>query len=68
MRLIRKAVEKLQDVAGGVGGTRKETGRQGEGREPDPARFESEDSRRSKQPGDDLPRPEGIDEPGVRDR
>lgn len=67
MRVIRKAFEKIQDVAGGVGGTRQETGHPGEGPEPDPRGFESEESRRSKDPGDNLPLPEGVDK-GTRQR
>jgi hypothetical protein len=61
MNLIKKAVEKVQDVAGGVGGTREETGREGESRQPNEARFEPEEARRQKKPGDDLPKPEGAE-------
>jgi hypothetical protein len=61
MSLIRKAVEKVQDIAGGVGGTREETGRRGEGTAPDEAQFEPKESRRGKKPGDNLPMPEGVE-------
>jgi hypothetical protein len=62
MGLINKVVEKVQDAAGGVGGTRKETGREGESRQPNEARFDPQEVRRQKEPGDDLPKPEGVDE------
>ena len=65
MSLIRKTVEKVQDVAGGVGGTRKQTGRAGEGAEPDESQFESK-SRRRKKPGDNLPMPEGVERDEAR--
>jgi hypothetical protein len=66
MSLIRKAVERMQDIAGGVGGTRKETGRPNEGAEPDKAQFESQESRRAKNPGDNLPMPEGVERDEAR--
>jgi hypothetical protein len=62
MGLINKVVEKVQDVAGGVGGTREETGREGESRQPNEAHFDPQEVRRQKEPGDDLPKPEGVSE------
>ena len=62
MGLINKVVEKLQNAAGGVRGTREETGREGESRPPNEARFDPQEVRRQKEPGDDLPTPEGVDE------
>ena len=60
-RLVRRVIEKVQDLAGGVGGTRQESGVAGETRQPNEARFEPEEARRRKKPGDDLPKPEGVE-------
>jgi hypothetical protein len=62
MGLINKLIEKMQNAAGGVGGTREETGREGESRPLNEARFDPQEVRRQKEPGDDLPKPEGVDE------
>ena len=62
MNVIKKVVEKVQDIAGGVAGTREETGHEGESRQPNEARFEPQEARREKNPGDDLPKPESLGE------
>ena len=55
MGLLSKAKQKLEDAAGGVHGERPQDQ---EGRQPNEARFEPEEARRRKKPGDALPQPE----------
>jgi hypothetical protein len=55
MSLLRRVIEKLQGAAGGAGGER---ARAEESAQPNEARFEPEEARAQKKPGDDLPMPE----------
>ena len=59
---MRQLIEKVQKGAGGAGGGRTSQGGKPERREPAPERFESEETRRHKKPGDDLPMPENVRE------
>jgi len=62
MSRIKRAIEKIQDVAGGVRGRREETGQEKESAAPNEARFDPAETRRQKEPGDDLPMPEKFRE------
>lgn len=57
MGITDKAQDKLKDAAGGVRGAHTE---EGEGGQPDEARFEPEEARRNKKPKDELPQPEDF--------
>ena len=59
MGITDKAKEKLKDAAGGVRGAEDEAGPR-EGRQPNEARFEPEEVRRSKKPKENLPQPENF--------
>jgi hypothetical protein len=55
--LVGKAKDKIQDAAGGV---RAAEGDGAEDSQPNEARFEPDEVRRSKKPKDDLPQPEDF--------